>query len=88
VTGEGGCAGRWSQHIKRTKSDSNEPFSRFYNEYPDRSSVHSKRGDGKEGLFEHLTQYIAAGFDGDVDAELKVFTKDRADGGIFFYLEE
>jgi len=25
-----------------------------------------KRGDGNEGLFEHLMQYIVAGFDGDI----------------------
>ena len=61
---------------------------RFYAEYPDRTIVRSKRGDGNEGLFEHLAQYIAAGFDGDVVAESKVFTKDCADGGIFFYSEE
>jgi len=88
AAGEGGCVGRWGQHIKMAKSDRNEPYSRFYAEYPDRTSIRSKRGDGKEGLFEHLTQYIAAGFDGDVVAESKVFTKDRADGGIFFYSEE
>ena len=33
-------------------------------------------------------QYIAAGFYGNVVAESKVFIKDRADGGIFFYSEE
>ena len=88
ASGEGGCVGRWGQHIKRVKSDINEPFSRFYDEYPDRTSVRSKRGNGKEGLFEHLTQYIAVGFDSDAVAESKVFVKNRADGGIFFYSEE
>ena len=88
ASGEGGCVGRWGQHIKRAKSDSNEPFSRLYDEYPDRTSVRSKRGGGKEGLFEHLTQYIAAGFDSDAVAESKVFAKNHADDGIFFYSDE
>ena len=71
-----------------TKSERNKPYSRFYAEYPDCTSICLKRGNDKESLFEYLTQYIVADFDGDVVVKSKVFTKDCADGTILFYLEE
>ena len=87
-TGEKGMGGRNTEHVKRAESDTNPDDSRFYNWWPSIKSERAVDNPVRQGYFEDLVQYVAAGFNPTEDV-LDVCCKDYVkESGIFFYSAE
>ena len=79
-----GFAARHDEHLKKALSPTNTDNSTFYDSYPSRDS--QRAGSSiKDGHFEFLQQYAAAGFDATAAA---VFAKDLGNGGLFRFTDE
>ena len=85
AAGEGGFGGRLKTHLQRAKAARNDDGSRFYDDYPDRSSVRAT-SKAKRGLFEYLRPLVA--FYLNKEASTKEFSKNYDAGGLFLYSEE
>ncbi|KAL7550730.1 hypothetical protein ACHAWF_014800 [Thalassiosira exigua] len=78
--GESGMGGRIDQHLKRAKSHENSDNSSFYHRFP-HSTSRRARHNAKDGLFDHLTAYVAVSFADDA-ATASAMAKDFDDGGL------
>ena len=89
----GKCTGRsfidrHKEHLRAAKDDSaNMNRSRFYTYYPSEKSSRSS-GSTKKGIFERLTQYVAAGFDPTCEPTKTLIGKTSTDGGIWDFSEQ
>ena len=62
-----GFIGRNHEHEKRAKADRNDDNCLFYNAYPSKESRRAACR-ARDGYWESLVQYVAAGFDRSDDA--------------------
>ena len=81
-----GFIGRNHEHEKRAKADRNDDNCLFYNAYPSKESRRAACR-ARDGYWESLVQYVAAGFDRSDDA-IAAFQQDESVGGLFFMNEE
>ena len=77
-----------TRHLEHKKGagSNNASDSTFYDVYPTENSSRAVSAH-REGYFEQLEQYVAAGFKPSVDT-MTIFQKDYNDCGIFFYSDE
>ena len=84
VTGRGFSV-RHAEHQK--KAAAKKTASRFYLRYPTKSSARCK-SSSRKGYFDNLTQYVALGFDIDLNNERgETLTIDMSENGIFSFDE-